>query len=124
MTTTTRILVTGATGFTGGHLCERLVAEGYSVRALVRDPRRCTRLENAGVELAFGDLRDRESLQRAVEGVNVVYHIAGLFRAENVSRRDMWNINVEGTRALLDAAVTAGVQRFVHCSTAGVHGEI
>jgi nucleoside-diphosphate-sugar epimerase len=122
--TAKRILVTGATGFTGGHLCTRLAAEGHSVRALVRDPNRCSSLLSAGVELAIGDLRDRSSLDRAVSGVDIVYHIASLFRQENVSRRDMWEVNAEGTRALLDAAVRVGVERFVHCSTAGVHGGI
>jgi nucleoside-diphosphate-sugar epimerase len=119
-----RILVTGATGFTGGHLCKRLVAQGHSVRALVRDPMRCSTLRSMGVQLAVGDLRDTGSLERAVQDIDVVYHIAGLFRPENVSRRDMWEVNVEGTRSLLNAAVTVGVERFVHCSTAGVHGGI
>jgi nucleoside-diphosphate-sugar epimerase len=119
-----RVLVTGATGFTGGHLCRRLAAQGYIVRGLVRNPNRCSPLVRAGVELAVGDLRDAGSLRRAVKDIDVVYHIAGIFRAENVSRRDMWEANVEGTRDLLDAAVDAGVQRFVHCSTAGVHGGI
>jgi nucleoside-diphosphate-sugar epimerase len=119
-----RILVTGATGFTGGHLCKRLAAEGYSVRAFVRDPARCAPLVSAGVDLCVGDLRDPGSLRRAVEGIDVVYHIASIFREENVSRREMWEVNVEGTRALLDAAVNVGVERFVHCSTAGVHGGI
>jgi nucleoside-diphosphate-sugar epimerase len=122
--TVKRILVTGATGFTGGHLCQRLVREKHSVRALVRDTGRCASLSNAGVELAMGDLRDLRSLQRAVKGIDVVYHIAGMFRTESGSRRSMWEVNVEGTRALLDAAVGARVKRFVHCSTVGVHGEI
>ena len=119
-----RVLVTGATGFTGNHLCLRLSAEGQAVRALVRDPRKASDLQRAGVELALGDLRDRESLQRAVKGIDIVYHIGAIFRPENVSRKEMWAVNVEGTRALLDASVGAGVRRFVHCSTAGVHGGI
>ena len=119
-----RVLVTGATGFTGGHLCDRLVANGYSVRALVRDPDPCTRLSSLGVQLAVGDLRDMRSLEQAVDGVDTVYHIAALFRPENVSRRDMWETNVHGARSLLDASVRAGVRRFVHCSTVGVHGDV
>jgi nucleoside-diphosphate-sugar epimerase len=119
-----QILVTGATGFTGGHLCERLAREGYSVRALVRDPSRCPDLYPWGVEIVSGDLRDFESLRRATKGIEVVYHIAALFRPENVSRKEMWENNVQGTRNLLDAVLQAGVQRFIHCSTVGVHGEI
>jgi nucleoside-diphosphate-sugar epimerase len=119
-----RVLVTGATGFTGGHLCERLAREGYAVRALVRDPNRGAALRRCGVEVAVGDLRDLRSLERAAAGRDVVYHIAALFRPENVSRRDMWETNVQGTKNMLDAALKAGVQRFVHCSTVGVHGAI
>ena len=121
---TERILVTGGTGFTGSHLCDRLVAEGYSVRALVRDPDTLGFLANDAVELTVGDMRDPESLRQAAKGVDVVYHIAALFRPENVSRRDMWAINVQGTQDLLDASIEAGVGRFVHCSTVGVHGDI
>jgi nucleoside-diphosphate-sugar epimerase len=119
-----KILVTGGTGFTGGHLCERLAGAGYAVRALVRNPNRCSSLSQWGVELVTGDLRDQESLEQAARGVAVVYHIGALFRPENVSRKEMWEINVEGTRNLLEAASNAGVQRFVHCSTVGVHGGI
>lgn len=121
---TERVLVTGATGFTGGHLCERLAREGYAVRALVRDPSRGAALRRHGVEVAVGDLRDPGSLERAAAGRDVVYHIAALFRPENVSRKDMWEINVQGTKHMLDAAMKGGVRRFVHCSTIGVHGDI
>ena len=119
-----RVLVTGATGFTGGHLCDRLAEEGYRVRALVRDANLCDGLGSRGVEPAVGDLRDARSLEQAVKGIDVVYHIAALFRPENVSRKDMWETNVYGTRDLLDASIGAGVQRFIHCSTVGVHGDI
>ena len=74
--------------------------------------------------MAVGDLRDFKSLQKAMKGVDVVYHIAALFRPENVSRNDMWETNVRGTKNLLEAAIEEGVQRFVHCSTVGVHGDI
>ena len=119
-----RILITGATGFTGGHLCERLTREGHRVRALVRDENRCSDLRHWGVEIVRGDLRDSASLTRAIHGIDTVYHIAALFRQENVSRKEMWANNVQGTKNILDAAVKAGVQRFVHCSTIGVHGDI
>jgi nucleoside-diphosphate-sugar epimerase len=119
-----KVLVTGGTGFTGGHVCGRLVREGHEVRAFVRDPARCSRLYEWGVDLAIGDLRDSTSIERAMQGVEAVYHIAALFRPENVSRRDMWEANVQGTQYMLEAAVKAGVRRFVHCSTVGVHGHI
>ncbi len=120
---TQSILVTGGSGFTGGHLCRKLAAMGYSVRALVRHLP-CPPLQYPGIEPVLGDLRDADSLARAVQGIETIYHIAALFRPENVTRQDFWAANVEGTRNLLDAAVQAGVQRFVHCSTVGVHGDI
>jgi nucleoside-diphosphate-sugar epimerase len=119
-----RVLVTGATGFTGGHLCRRLARDGYPVRALVRDRGREAELRREGIEPVLGNLTDPKSLERAVEGVELVYHVAALFRQENVSRKEMWETNVEGTRNMLDAAIKAGVRRFVHCSTVGVHGDI
>jgi len=122
--TRSTVLVTGATGFTGGHLCERLVGDGHCVRALVRDAGRASRLRELGVELAVGDLCQPHSLERATEGVELVYHIGALFRPENVTRRQLTETNVDGTRHLLDAALRSGVRRFVHCSTVGVHGDI
>ena len=122
--TTERVLVTGATGFTGGHLCERLARDGYSVRALARHPDNCSKLRAWGVKIVPGDLRDTGSLEKATRGIDVVYHVAALFRPENVSRKEMWETNVQGTRNIIDASVKAGVRRFVHCSTVGVHGDI
>jgi nucleoside-diphosphate-sugar epimerase len=120
----TRVLVTGATGFTGGHLCERLVKEGHDVRALVRDSCRASKLHRLGIELAVGDLRNIASVERAMAGSEIVYHVGAEFRHENFSRKQMREVNVDGTRNMLDAAVKAGVQRFVHCSTVGVHGDV
>jgi nucleoside-diphosphate-sugar epimerase len=119
-----QILVTGGSGFTGSHLCNRLVAEGHCVRTLVRDPARASTLLHQDVQRVQGDLRDRKKLEEVTRGVEIVYHIAALFRQENVSRQEMWQTNVEGTRHLLDASIQARVQRFVHCSTIGVHGDV
>jgi nucleoside-diphosphate-sugar epimerase len=119
-----QVLVTGATGLTGSHLCKRLIADGYQVRALVRDVSRSAELGQDNVEIVVGDLRDPRSLQAAVDGIDTVYHIAALFRQENVSRKDLWDTNVDGTRNLLTASCQAGVNRFVHCSTVGVHGDV
>jgi nucleoside-diphosphate-sugar epimerase len=121
---TQHVLVTGATGFTGRHLCERLVSAGCVVRALVRDPNRGEALRQRGVDIVVGDLRQPALLERATEGIDIVYHLAAMFRPENVSRTEMWESNVNGTQNVLDMAIKAGVQRFIHCSTVGVHGEI
>jgi dihydroflavonol-4-reductase len=117
------VLVTGGTGFTGGHLARRLAYDGYRVRTLVRNPNQTDGLLAAGVQVVEGDLRNPDSLRRATQGVDVVYHVAALFRPENVSRQDLWATIVDGTSHLLEAATEAGVRRFVHCSTVGVHGD-
>jgi nucleoside-diphosphate-sugar epimerase len=122
------VLVTGATGFTGGHLATTLASRGDEVRALVR-PRSLARfhaspLPAAGVHAVEGDLGDRASVARAVEGVEVVYHIAATYREAGQPDSAYRAINVDGTRNLLEAARTAGATRLVHCSTGGVHGHI
>lgn len=119
-----KILVTGATGFTGGHLARRLAKDGHDVRTLARAHEDCTDLEAAGIEVIRGDLRDPNTLPAAVQHVEIVYHIAAAFREEGVPRQFFWDVNVEGTRNLMDACIPAGIKRFVHCSTVGVQGEI
>ncbi len=119
-----KVFITGATGFTGGYLFRELVRQGYPVRALVRDKRKAQALLDAGdnVELVEGDVRDAAVLNSALQGIHTVYHIAAIFRQENVTEQDMFDVNVTGTKNMLEAAVAADVKRFVHCSTVGVHG--
>lgn len=117
-------LVTGAAGFTGGYLVRHLVDQGIRVRAMVRDRSRAGGLEALGVEVVEGDLTDAASLVRAVEGIKGVYHIAALFRQHGFPDSVFREVNAEGTRRLIDAAVAAGVSRLIHCSTVGVLGHI
>lgn len=119
-----RVLVTGATGFTGGHLARVLVARGQRVRALVRDPARAGALAESGLEIAPGDLRDRSALMDAVRDMDVVYHIAALYREAGLPERDYFAVNATAVGTLIDAAASAGVRRLVHCSTVGVHGDV
>ncbi|MET0387835.1 MAG: aminotransferase class III-fold pyridoxal phosphate-dependent enzyme, partial [Polyangiales bacterium] len=113
-------LVTGATGFIGGHLAERLAREGYPVRCLVR-PSSDTRLLDAlGVELLEGDLTDATSLQRAAEGCRYVVH-SGAMVSDWGTQREIAAVNVLGTRHVLEAAARAGVERFIHVSTTDVY---
>jgi nucleoside-diphosphate-sugar epimerase len=118
------ILVTGGTGFTGGHLCQRLVGQGHHVRTLSRRGSAVELLERLGVEIIPGDLCDPAAIAAAVQGVETVYHIAALYRQQKGDPRQFWQINTEAVEHLLAAAVHSGVQRFVHCSTVGVHGHI
>ena len=121
-----RVLVTGATGFTGGHLARRLARQGHQVRGLVRPSSRgrADSLVRSGVQLALGDLTDPASLAPACAGVEVVYHIAATYRTARHRNATFRAVNADGTRALLEAARATRVTRFVHCSTGGVHGHV
>jgi len=117
-------LVTGASGFTGTHLCRRLLQEGVAVRALVRPSSHAQKLESLGAEIVRGDVLDPQSVENAVRGVKKVFHLAALYRQEAVSRQLVRDTHVTGTRVVLEASLKAGVQRVVHCSTVGVQGAI
>jgi dihydroflavonol-4-reductase len=117
-----RVLVTGGTGFVGGLLLARLVAEGRQVRALIRRPADREQLPDPRVELALGDLRDEDSLARAADGCAVVYHLAGMNQLCLPDPTPLYLVNVEGTRRMLQAARRAGVRRVVHTSSAATLG--
>ena len=117
-------LVTGATGFTGSHLARTLAARGQTVRALVREAGRARSLEAAGIQLAVGDIRDRVALEAATAGVEVVYHLAAIYRQAGVKREVYQAVNASAVRDIVEASSRAGVRRVVHCSTVGVHGDI
>ena len=120
----TRALVTGGTGFIGGHVVRALLAEGVEVRALVRAGSGAGRLAGLAVEQVEGDLRDRESLRRAVAGVEVVFHVAALYELARQDRARIFEVNVEGTRALMEAALAGGVERVVHTSSTAAVGHV
>lgn len=117
-------LVTGAAGFVGSNLTRLLVESGENVRGLVRNQKQADIVAALGATPVIGDLRDPESLKRAVEGVQGVYHIAALFRQAGVPDSLYTEVNVEGTRNLIEASIEGGVKRFIHCSTVGVHGHV
>jgi nucleoside-diphosphate-sugar epimerase len=120
------VLVTGATGFTGGHMARHLAAGGHTVAALVRpgSASRADAFEGIGVDVRLGDLTDPDAVRRAAEGCEVVYHIAATYRSAAQGDAEYTRINVDGTRHVLEAALAAGARRVVHCSTGGVHGHI
>ncbi len=115
-----RVLVTGATGFLGWHIAHQLLERGERVRVLARDPRRVVELE--GVETMAGDLRDADSVARAMEGCSVVYHAAADYRLWARHGEELYQSNVDGTRNILRAAREAGVERLVYTSTVGCIG--
>jgi uncharacterized protein YbjT (DUF2867 family) len=110
------ILITGGTGFVGGHVVHELRRRGLPVRCLVRDPRKAARLLAWGCELAEGDVTDAASVRRAMTGVQAVVHLVAIRQGpEERFRRVM----VEGTHDLIVAAKEAGVGRFLHMSALG-----
>ena len=118
-------LVTGATGFTGGHLARALVARGNAVSALVREGSPdAAALAAAGSTLKTGDLRDTSALAAATAGVDVVYHIAAMYRQAGLPDDVYRAVNATAVQHIIEAASRAGVKRVVHCSTVGVHGDV
>jgi nucleoside-diphosphate-sugar epimerase len=113
-----KVLVTGATGFLGSHLVSRLVQQDDEVRALARKTSKIDHLPQQGVEIVYGDLKDRTSLQRAVEGVDIVYHAGA---AMSGSWEEYEESTVKGTERMLELSLDAGVKRFVHISTIAVY---
>jgi dihydroflavonol-4-reductase len=113
------VLVTGASGFLGWHVARLLVERGHSVRALVRSGSRVGELD---VEPVTGDLRDAASLDRAVAGCGLVFHVAADYRLWAKDPAELYSSNVDGTRNLLQAARGAGVERVVYTSTVGCIG--
>jgi dihydroflavonol-4-reductase len=112
-------LITGATGFVGWHVARLLMERGRRVRALVRAS---SLLRELDIETVTGDLRDAASLERAVQGCGVVYHVAADYRLWVADPGEMYRSNVDGTRNLLEAARRAGVERVVYTSTVGCIG--
>lgn len=117
-----RILVTGVTGFIGGHLAERLHGAGWAVRGLARTPGDATALAAQGVEIVRGSLLDRSSLTSCVPDCDAVIHAGAWTGTSGVSESDAWITNVAATGWLLEAARQAGVHRFVYLSSVAVYG--
>ena len=117
-------LVTGASGFTGGRLARFLAQRGERVRALVRRRDRAAGLDLANIDVVEGDLTDAESLRRAIDGVEVVYNIAALYRDAGLPAAQYRAVNATAVGTIVELAQRAGVRRVVQCSTVGVHGDV
>ncbi len=109
------LLVTGSTGFVGSYLVPALCSQGQLVRALLRDPTKGAALRECGAETVQGDLRDRDSLSRAVEGCRAVIHLAAV--ADSSDEDLNHQVNVVGSRNLAQACAGAGVKRIINVSS-------
>jgi dihydroflavonol-4-reductase len=111
------ILVTGASGFVGSAVARRLLQAGHQVRALVRPTSPRTNLADLQLEIVEGDLRDSDSLARAMTGIRFLFHVAADYRLWARDPQDIVRTNVEGTRTIMNAALRAGVERIVYTSS-------
>jgi nucleoside-diphosphate-sugar epimerase len=117
------VLVTGGTGFLGAGLVRRLRSERARVRVLVRSPAKAKQLLNEGIEVVLGEITDRGAVSASLDGVSVVYHLAGRLLVPGVQSTEYHRTHVEGTQLLLSHCQReADLDRFVHCSTTGVLG--
>lgn len=117
-----KIFVTGANGFIGSHLVSILVKRGHTVVCLVRDPQKAGRLAQPGVELAAGDVTQRDSMRALMQGSDAVFHLAGWYAIGNHDKARMQAINIDGARNTLELAAELGVPKIIHTSTVGVFG--
>ncbi len=117
-----KVLVTGATGFIGANLARLLVSRGEEVRTLVRPRSDAANLEGLPVERMAGDLRDADSVRRAVAGCARVYHVAADYRLWARDPEELYRTNVDGTVHVMEACLAEGVERVVYTSTVGTIG--
>ncbi|MCP5005859.1 MAG: NAD-dependent epimerase/dehydratase family protein [Planctomycetes bacterium] len=120
-----KVLVTGGTGFTGSALVMRLLGMGHQVRCLdYQEGIRCEELRKAGAEILIGSIEDRDLVDSSVEGMEFVFHVAAAFRELDVPDKHYLDVNVGGTRNVMESAGNHNVKKVVYCSTQGVHGHI
>ncbi len=117
-----KTLITGASGFVGSAVLRRLIEAGHSVRALIRQHSDRRNLDGLRVEICFGDLTDRRSLDRALAGCSTLFHVAADYRLWVPQPRSIYECNVNGTRNIMSAAAEAGVTRIVYTSSVATLG--
>lgn len=117
-----KTLVTGATGFLGSAIVRELLKDGREVKVLVRAGTDTDNIDGLDLELAYGDLRDKDSLKKALQDCDVLYHTAAYYSLWDKNKRLIYDINVEGTRNILQAALDLELTKTVYTSTVGCIG--
>ncbi len=117
-----KALVTGATGFIGSNLVRELLRQGYQVRALVRKGSNPKNIEGLDIEVSLGDLLDRASLERALDGCEVLFHVAAAYTFWSPDPRSIYQVNVQGTANILAAARDRGIKKVIYTSTESTIG--
>src|ERR1700730_10202312 len=116
------VFLTGATGFVGSHVARALAEQSANLRLLVRANSNTKNIDGVKAELATGDLRDPASLEKGIAGCEVVFHVAADYRLWVRDPEEMYRANVEGTRAILEAARKSRVRRVVYTSSVATMG--
>jgi len=115
-----RTLVTGATGFIGRHLVNTLYEKGSKIRCLVRGNSHVEHLKREGIELIYGDLSDKDTLQGAVKGIDIIYHLAG--EVYSTKSNNYYHVNVIGAKNILESCLSEKIKKFVYLSSTSVTG--
>ena len=120
-----KVCVTGGCGFTGAALVERLLDDGHEVSVIDKQPGLIhDTLKQKGAQIILASITERDAVAKAVQGCEVVQHLAAAFRDVGVPDQVYKDVNVEGTRIVVEEAIKAGARKIVYCSTQGVHGHI
>ncbi len=117
-----KILITGAAGFTGVNLVPALLQRGYSVRVLIRQTTNLQNLNGLDCEPVFGDIRDPDVVRRALQGCDLVFHLAALVAYWNATREEVYSVNAEGTRVVMQECLKAEIEKVVHTSSVSAIG--
>ena len=115
-------LVTGATGFLGSHIARKLAERGDKVRILLRKTSKTINIDNINAERVYGDVTDIDSIRKALEGCDTLYHAAGVVSFKQADYKKMDDINVKGTNNVFTAAMEAGVKKAVYTSSVAAIG--
>ena len=114
-----KTLITGSTGFLGSAVLRELLNDGHEVKVLVRKGTDTANIDGLDVEIAYGNLRDLESIRSALNGCDILYHVAAYYSLWDRDPQLIYEINVEGTRKILQAAKEKGLEKIVYTSTVG-----